>query len=344
MMLSCRSAIATGSRLSFLTRQSLRHRRPFSSSYGDDSDSDDDETAEPYKPRKALILGSSGALGSYIAKHFSTELGMQVLGADLLELPSEMTQEWQLDAFCPIDSNGTLQDLTVRLTESVHDFCQDDTNGNNIAGLDCIVVASGGFAADPVTPKPVAPGTPLTREQLLQGASNYASTIDTMLRQNTHPVAAASYIAQHFMTATPPGGLLVVIGATAALQATPGLLGYGLSKAAAHQCITTMGASSGQSLDPKSVRQQGRKLRTHLPSLDHLCCVGILPTVLDTPANRKAMPNVDTTQTNWTSIAGLTAEISNLLVTPELRPHSGSLVKIFNSNDGTGRASLELVR
>ena len=79
-----------------------------------------------------------------------------------------------------------------------------------------------------------------------------------------------------------------------------------------------------------------------MASLDNLSCVGILPTTLDTPANRQAMPNIDTSK--WTSIPALTAEISNLLLTPQLRPHSGSLVKIFNNKDGSGGAFLELVR
>jgi hypothetical protein len=123
------------------------------------------------------------------------------------------------------------------------------------------------------------------------------------------------------------GTLMVVLGATAALQPTPGMMGYGLSKNAAHYLVQTMGSCTGgvgsqsQYLytnlkhahhhpatstttttpggsggggpisnlqDSKLIRQAGRKVRQHVPSLDDLTVIGILPTMLDTPSNRKA--------------------------------------------------------
>jgi len=350
--------------------------RSFSSTYDSDSDSDeddeddDDDDDDEYgagsnlkkgprqlRHKKALVLGSSGALGSYVARHLSVNLGMQVLGADLIELPAEITGEWQLDAFCPIAKNNEgVEELTVALTEAVYDFCHNNDNDiskSNNNYLNAIIVASGGFALDPATPAPVAPGAPLTQAQYLAGAARYGRTLEKMRRQNLDPVLAASYVAQHFMNPhhsndnnnnnAAAGSLMVVIGATAALNPTPGMLGYGVSKAAAHHVVQTLGATTGQSQESRSVQKQGQRVRQHLGGLDNLTCVGILPTTLDTPANRQAMPEaVDTHK--WTSIPALTAEISNFLTVPQLRPHSGSLVKIFNNKDGSGSAFLELVR
>jgi hypothetical protein len=55
-----------------------------------------------------------------------------------------------------------------------------------------------------------------------RGALKYAETVNRMMRMNLDPVAAANYVAQHYMA---PEGLMVVIGATAALGPTPGMLG-----------------------------------------------------------------------------------------------------------------------
>lgn len=360
----------------FSQQQQQQQRRSFaagssSSSYGGDSDSDDEDAPK----KKALIVGSSGALGSYVARHFSTQLQMQVLGADVLELPPELTGDvWDgLDAFCQLPRQCSLEELTVQLTESVYDFVHnsDDSDGDSNnrkkngagVGLDCLVVAAGGFQADPPAAPLKAPGASLTRDQYLQQARLWAQTSDAVLHQNLHPVLAACSIATQFMNSTavdtqgaaPP--LMVVIGATAALApGTPGMLGYGASKCAAHHCVQTIGATTGHAEHTgAALRTQSRKLRQHLPSLDHLDVVGILPTTLDTPANRRAMGHVKD-KSSWTSIPALTREIAHLLTVPEQRPHSGSLVKIYSDKQQqhdtetggptatTGQAVLELVR
>ena len=71
------------------------------------------------------------------------------------------------------------------------------------------------------------------------------------------------------------GGLLVLPGAKPALGGTPGMMGYGLAKAAVHQLVKSL-ASTGSGLP------------------DNVNVVGILPVTLDTPMNRKFMPGADT--------------------------------------------------
>lgn len=351
-------------RTAAMLQEQAPQTRYFSNSYDSDSDSDDDDNKKK-RPARALVLGSSGALGSYLCKHFSTHMNMQVMGADVMELPRELTGEWQLDAFCALSKDATLPEMTTQLTDAVYDFLNDDNGSGagkktskdkHFPGLDCLVVAAGGFQMDPPALKPVAPGAALTREQYRQQALDAALNAQLMLQQNTYPVLAATSIAQHFMNYN--GGVMVVMGAAAVLGPTPGMLHYGASKAAAHHLVQSLGSCTGlNTTETKSIQRQARRVRQHWPGLDHLSVVGFLPSALDTPANRQAMPEDD--RTKWTSIPNLTQEICKLLSTPALRPHSGSLIKIFNrkakddndpsidnehnADDDTG-AFLELVR
>lgn len=89
----------------------------------------------------ALVLGSSGALGSTVAKYLSRELGMSVLGADIMEMPKEFNQtDWDLDGFIALPSQDqgpcSAADVTAELALGVYDSLgETDT-------IDTIVVAS----------------------------------------------------------------------------------------------------------------------------------------------------------------------------------------------------------
>jgi hypothetical protein len=89
----------------------------------------------------ALVLGSSGALGSTVAKYLSRELGMSVLGADIMELPKEFNQtDWDLDGFITLPSQDQgpcgAADVTAELALGVYESLGvTDT-------IDIIVVAS----------------------------------------------------------------------------------------------------------------------------------------------------------------------------------------------------------
>ena len=98
-----------------------------------------------------------------------------------------------------------------------------------------------------------------------------------------------------------------MIGATAALSATPGMLGYGLSKVGAHHFIQTLGETTGKALTTKLKRKQARRLRRDSEYLDTLSVVGILPTTIDTPSNRDAMPNANFDK--WTKPLDIAKEL-----------------------------------
>jgi dihydropteridine reductase len=291
-----------------------------------------DMNDEEERPRTALVLGSSGATGSAVARYLSRDLGMKVVGADVMELPSDLTMDWELDGFIALPPKGDLSDLMVQLVRGVEFSLQGE------AGLDAIVCASGGFEVDPVLSDVDVEGKDPTGKELEAGALQYAETLNRMMRMNLDPVVAAGYVAQHYMA---PEGLMVVIGATAALGPTPGMLGYGLSKTAAHQLVQTMGSTTGKSLGTKAERKAGRRVRRHAEALDSMTILSILPTTIDTPSNRKAMPEGDFEK--WTKPADMAKEIGVWIDQPALRPHSGSLIKVFPQRDGPG-AAFELVR
>ncbi|RQM18263.1 hypothetical protein DD237_000030 [Peronospora effusa] len=101
------------------------------------------------------------------------------------------------------------------------------------------------------------------------------ANLGDMHAKNLESAFLATYLASHLLV---PGGLLVLTGATAALKATPGMVSYGASKAATHHLIASA--------------------VTELPKDSSV--LGVLPTTIDTPMNRKFMANADFS--SWTKV------------------------------------------
>jgi len=101
---------------------------------------------------------------------------------------------------------------------------------------------------------------------------DWIKNADLMWKQSVWSSAISGSLAtQHLVS----GGLLVLPGAKPATGGTPGMMGYGMAKAAVHQLVKSLG-SSGSGLP------------------DNVNVVGILPITLDTPMNRKFMSGADT--------------------------------------------------
>jgi NAD(P)-dependent dehydrogenase (short-subunit alcohol dehydrogenase family) len=372
-----------------------------SSTYGGGGyDDDDDEDDDASHRKTALVIGSSGSLGRTLSRYLSQELGVRVIGADVipplpddyesnflsiggsfLQLPGleddgdddglgEMLQRHALVAPPPPSSpapparhptsTASLSDLTVALVDGLSRVLGEDQD------LDAIVTVAGAWEADPPTPSPPEGGDDLDGDDFdddhrpmlvgalrytstIEGAVRYASTIERMMGKNLYPALAGGYASKHFMTDR--DGLFVAIGATAALSATPGMLGYGLAKAATHHFVQTLGETTGRAVTTRSQRKLARRLRRNDSALDvvdrlgTMSVIGILPTTIDTPANRLAMPNADFSQ--WTRSIDIAKEIGMWMDRPALRPHSGSLVKVFPNGKGGeagGGATFQLVR
>jgi hypothetical protein len=333
----------------------------------------------------ALVLGSTGVLGTVMKQYLLQELHMNVLGVDMVVPSSEQdvdpiendsTMDGPIYKFCHLlqspsndinnnnnSNSSNLTSLTHTLLRSVHDFVTTSSTSQQEQEhpyLDVIIVASGGFEMDPPmmskqqlknhhrnnddndTTSTTTTTLP-NIDSILHYSTQYIHTIENMYTKNFHPVIAASIVAQYYMnplntntnmnynnddhdetssSTSMKGTLMVVFGATSALQPTPTMIGYGSSKNAVHYYIQTFGTCTGgnsnisndiyrnlKSIDNKNnqhissvggiggpmsnlqdsklVRQSGRKVNQYLPCLDHLTVIGILPTMVDTPNNRQ---------------------------------------------------------
>lgn len=124
-----------------------------------------------------------------------------------------------------------------------------------------------------------------------------------MINYNLKSAFAAAQVAAKFLNA---GGLLVLTGAAAATADTPKMLAYGASKAAVHAFVKSL--ASPQSDMPASTKT-----------------IAILPVMLDTPTNRNAMPNADTS--GWTPLSHVAEKVNQWLGGKEI-PENGELVKV----------------
>ncbi len=120
-------------------------------------------------------------------------------------------------------------------------------------------------------------------------SADFVKNCDLMWKQSVWSSAISAALAAGHLR---DGGLLVLPGARPALSGTPGMAGYGMAKAAVHQLVKSLG-----------------KAKSGMPS--GATALALLPVTLDTPMNRKFMPDADTS--SWTSL-GYVAELLHGLV------------------------------
>uniref|UniRef100_U5ESB9 Dihydropteridine reductase n=1 Tax=Corethrella appendiculata TaxID=1370023 RepID=U5ESB9_9DIPT len=137
-----------------------------------------------------------------------------------------------------------------------------------------------------------------------------AKNSDLMWKQSVWSSAISATLGANYLK---EGGLLALTGANPALEGTPGMIGYGMAKGAVHQLTKSLaGENSG------------------LP--DNSLVVAILPVTLDTPMNRKWMPNADTS--TWTPLEFVAEQFMNWTLGKN-RPTNGSLVKLITKDSKT---------
>ncbi|CAJ0913121.1 9985_t:CDS:2 [Entrophospora sp. SA101] len=101
---------------------------------------------------------------------------------------------------------------------------------------------------------------------------DFLKNSDLMLRKSVYSSLVASQLAAKHLK---DGGLLLLTGASyPRLYGTPAFIGYGASKATVHHLILSLSAEGSGMPNNSKV-------------------VGILPTTIDTPANRQSMSNAD---------------------------------------------------
>lgn len=133
---------------------------------------------------------------------------------------------------------------------------------------------------------------------------DFLDTVTNMTHTNLDSALFAAHLSSKFLQT---GGTLVLTGAEAALDATPGMLAYGIAKSSTHFLVHSV------SQDPVFINKGASAL-----------CV--LPSVIDTPGNRAAMP--DENFDNWTKADDIAKICVDWVKDPSTRPPTGSLLSI----------------
>ncbi|KAL3863519.1 hypothetical protein ACJMK2_005272 [Sinanodonta woodiana] len=226
---------------------------------------------------RVLVYGGKGALGSACVSFFKAK-NYWVGSIDLS--PNE-----QADA-----------NVLVKAAESwvvqEEDVIQEVDKLLGEHKLDAIFCVAGGWAGGNAASK------------------DFIKNCDLMWKQSVWASAISANIAAKHLK---DGGLITLPGAAPAVGETPGMIGYGMAKAAVHQLVKSL-AAPNSGLPPKSN------------------AVAILPVTLDTPMNRKWMSTADfTTWTPLDFVAGLFYKWTS----GEEQPKNGSLVKLTTKEGNT---------
>ncbi|XP_044740372.1 dihydropteridine reductase [Chrysoperla carnea] len=226
--------------------------------------------------KRVLIYGGKGALGATVVKHFKSN-NFWVGSIDLAQNPDA-------DENIIVERNDSLEDQESKVISAIKSVLNDQK-------LDAVICVAGGWAGG-------------------NASKDLIKNSDLMWRQSVWSSLITASIAAQYLK---EGGLVTLPGAKAALEGTPGMIGYGMAKAAVHQLTKSLaGDKSG------------------LPA--NSLAVALLPITLDTPMNRKWMPTADTT--TWTPLEF----IADLFLKWSLgneRPENGSLLQLVTKDSKT---------
>lgn len=224
---------------------------------------------------RVIVYGGKGALGREIVAFFK-EKSWWVGSIDIFG-----NEEANANFLINPESSWTEQNESIN--NQVASAIGDEK-------LDAIVCVAGGWAGGNAASKDLVKNS------------------DMMWKQSVWTSIIAAGLASNYLKA---GGMLTLTGAKAALGSTPGMIGYGMAKAAVHQLISSLSGDNGG-----------------LP--ENSCVAAILPITLDTPMNRKFMPKADTS--TWTPLDFVAKLLYNWSTNVD-RPSSGSLVQL-ETKDG----------
>eukprot|EP01083_Nonionella_stella_P044331 119386_1 len=246
------------------------------------------------RKQSILLIGCSGSLGNAVSAQ--APKNCTVAGADILQPEPTLVNPF---ISIPLSCHHNIVELHEHLHEGVSKHFSEGE-------LDAIIVTAGGFLTDPV------------RDKIHSKAEihEYAEGMDKMLKANVFPVVCASLLSMKYLKEK---GLFLTIGAAAALSPTPNMAAYGLTKSASHYLIQTLGRAD-----------KAPRIKSHLMDKFEDCtALSILPDVLDTESNRQAMPEANFD--SWTKPDDLASEIWEWIHKPDLRPRSGSLIKVLKT-------------
>ncbi|ORX52061.1 NAD(P)-binding protein [Hesseltinella vesiculosa] len=223
------------------------------------------------------VYGGAGALGRALVTFFKNK-GYFIINIDLVE-----NTEANSNALVNIDQS--LEQQGQGLDQSLTDILKGDK-------LDALLCVAGGWAGGNAASK------------------SFLSSADLMVKQSVNSSLVAGYLAARHLKA---GGLLSLTGALAALGPTPGMMGYGLAKAAVHQYT-------------QSLAQEG----SGLPELAK--AIALCPVTIDTPMNRQGMPDADFS--SWTSPSVIAEQLEGYM-TGSIKVESGKLISVVTKDNVT---------
>lgn len=215
---------------------------------------------------RILVYGGRGALGAACVSHFKAQNWVSKVKCETLKmkiisrnqsfqwvLSIDLAENEQADANVLVPRDATWEEQETVVLGQV-------ATSLNAEKLDGVICVAGGWAGG-------------------NAAKDLAKNSDLMWKQSVwSSTISATIAAKHLKD----GGFLSLTGAKAALDGTPGMIGYGMAKAAVHQLTKSLaGKDSG------------------MPA--NSMVASILPITLDTPMNRKWMPSADFS--TWTPLA-----------------------------------------
>ncbi|CAG9767142.1 unnamed protein product [Ceutorhynchus assimilis] len=225
---------------------------------------------------RVLVYGGRGALGAKCIAQFKAA-NFWVASVDLAE-------NNDADVSVSLKTGDSFEQQETSLLEALKGHLKDEK-------LDGIFCVAGGWAGGNAT-------------------KDLAKSLNLMWTQSVCSSAIAASLASNYLK---QGGILQLTGAKAALDATPGMIGYGVAKAAVHHLTKSLaGKDSG------------------LPSDSTV--LAILPITLDTPMNRKWMPKADFS--TWTPLEFI-ADLFVKWTKGGDRPVSGSLLQLVTKDSQT---------
>ncbi|GFR76548.1 dihydropteridine reductase [Elysia marginata] len=224
---------------------------------------------------RVFVYGGKGALGSTVVNLLKSK-NYWVGSIDL-------SVNEQADANVIVKPELTMPEQESEVSSKVGDLLGD----NKLDGILCV---AGGWAGG--------------------NAKKIVEAADSMWKQSVFPSVITASLASKYLK---EGGLITMPGAHPALEATPGMMGYGLAKAAVHHLTKSLAAE-----------------KSGLPS--NTTVVATLPVTLDTPMNRKFMSSADFT--TWTPL-DFVAELFDKWLQGDERPKTGSLVQFITKESKT---------
>ncbi|KAL1935453.1 hypothetical protein VTP01DRAFT_4593 [Rhizomucor pusillus] len=227
---------------------------------------------------KIAVYGGAGALGRVLV-HFFKEKGWSVTSIDLVENNA---------AHYNAVVNG--QDTMEQQALSINQALDKVLEGQKLRALLCV---AGGWAGGNAASK------------------SFLGNSDLVWKQSVQSSLIAAHLASKHLE---NNGVLILTGALAAAEGpTPGMIGYGIAKAAVHHLVQDLAA-------PSSGIPERAKV------------AAICPVTLDTPMNRKFMPDAD--HSTWTPLEAVAKQLWGY-VTNEIPLTNGKLIKVVTENGET---------